>query len=168
MSKKKITEEQKIRTRICNLVKRRIPEQMRKCCVCGNKGIILHNLKDPFNISFICYKCRQDPENIKIAESKRFDLRNYYTTKKDLAPQLFSDEDTKNIVDAYLTADMTIGEYCESKQISRYQFMKLIRSYESKYKKNSQLFKNKNIYFDIKKHSRIVQGKRIVEGKYGK
>lgn len=168
MTKRKTTEEQRIRIRICNLVKRRISSDMKKCCICGGKGVILHNMKNPFNISFICYKCRQNPENIKIAESKRFDLRKYYTTKRDLAPQLFSDEDTAKIIDTYLESDMTMGEYCESNNISRYQFMKLLRTYESKHKRNSKVFKNEDIYHYVKKHSRMIQGKRILEGKYGK
>lgn len=157
-------EKQKLRVKITNTVARN-KYIKKECCMCGSKNeneiTILHNEEDPYYIAFICNTCRQDVHKILEAEKKRFDLKayikeqvanrdnNYYINTSD-----FSIEEMQRIVEGYLSIDntMTIGEYSEAHNISRYQFNMLVEKY-----------KEYNTYISdmIKHHSCAVQKFRL-------
>ena len=132
--KKKLTAEeqikahewQKTRVGIINLIARH-PEIKKVCCICGNEGKTLHNRKNPYYITFICDKCKKDNDNLLIAEKSRKDIREYLI---DISVINFSNDKIIELVEQFINSDLTLGEYCEKQNISRFQFNKVIEKYE--------------------------------------
>ncbi len=149
---REMQEWQKTRVKIINLVARKT-EIEKKCCICGKPGKIIHNKKDPYYITFLCDECKKDKQNRIIAEESRFDLRtklninNIYTSN-------FSDEEIVRFVLGYMNDKISIGEYCENMNITRYKFDQLINRYK-------ELFPKQNIRKLIKEHSRKIQNENM-------
>lgn len=142
------------RIKIINLIARK-SEIKKICCICGRKGKNLHNKKNPYYITFICDKCRQEPNNLIIAKATRFDVRTRLD-KKHLSVHLFSKKDIKNIIENYLTKKVSIGEYCESIGITRYQFNQIMQKYNKLHSKKNLYVQNK-----VKQHSNIVKSQLV-------
>lgn len=122
----------KERVRIANMVKRK-PEIQKKCCICGRLNAdILHNDKNPYMITFLCDRCRKNKEKIQEAEKYRFDLREV-ADKSKLSSKNFTIKDLTQIVDDFITANVSIGNYCDSVKISRYQLNNLVARYVEHY-----------------------------------
>lgn len=161
--RKKLTPAEKViqndkqtqRVKIANLVRRK-PEIKNECCICGNKGMILHNFYDPYYITFICQECRKDPNNLVLAEERRFDIRTKLD-KSNINITNFTDQEVTRIVIGYMNLDtkMSIGEYCDSVGITRYQFNNLVNRYE-------KVFPNHKIKEKIKNISKEVQKERVI------
>lgn len=154
---KKAKDLQKTRVKITNLVARR-PEINKSCVICGKPGHILHNKQNPYFISFICDECSKDSNNIRVAESKRFDLRDRIN-KYNTSVSNFSDKDIKNIIEGYLkiTNILSISEYCSKLHISRHQFNLCIDKYSDLTNKNNihALIKSKTNNLRMNKLNKI-------------
>ena len=152
------SDRQRERVKIANLVARK-PEIENICCICGKKGTILHNYDDPYYITFLCSECRKDPRNLILAEERRFDLRAKISKSK-INVSNFTDQEVTRIVVGYMNNEeaKSIGEYCDSIKISRYQFNHLIDRYD-------ELFPSQDIKNLIKDKSKRIQGEKILEGK---
>lgn len=143
---KEAKEWQKIRVKITNIVARDETIE-KKCCICGKEDAqILHNKKDPYNIAFICSECRKDKKNLEEAEKHRFSLEEYKQEQLDnrddnryLDTRKFSQEEVKEIIDGYIAPSntLTMGEYAEEHNISRYQFNQLVDLYSEYFHKRS-------------------------------
>lgn len=144
------------RVKISNMVRRK-KEIKKVCCICGNKKekevTILHNAQDPYLISFICKKCRINPENIKIAETRRFDLRDMLD-RRTKSKGSYSNRDIKILINSYLTEAVSIKEYCKNQNISRYEFNRLIEQY-------AEIYNDKMIRDRIKAHANKANGKAL-------
>ena len=135
---KAISEErQRERVKIRNAVSRN-KEIDKRCCICGQENSpILHNPINPYNITFLCRKCRLNQYNVIKAEQFRFDFKkvkemqlkertdNHYIKAKQ-----FTKEEVETIVYGYLLDKVTIGEYIKKHSITRYQFNKLVKKYK--------------------------------------
>lgn len=140
------------RTRIANLVARH-KEIEKKCCICGKDGNILHNKKDPYYITFICDECRKDPNNLILAEERRFDVKKQLkgTHTKNVA-----DEQIVRIVVGYMNEMKYIGDYCDDIGITRHQF----ESYLNRYDK---LFPKQNIKDQVKNRSNAITKQEMLK-----
>lgn len=164
--KPRLTEEQKElssqmkrnRVKIAVLVSRK-PEIKKICCLCGNKDAkILHSKNNnPYLITFLCDKCREDEQNLKKAEAYRFDIRQKMNKDK-LSAKTFSDIDIKTIVENYLNEFLSIADYCDRIGITRHQFNGLVDRYKVMYEKPDM----KKL---ILKHSNTVNGKKVADTK---
>lgn len=156
MSKHKVlTDEQrnkykewnKMRIKVGNLVRRR-KDIDRSCCICGKPNAdILHNIKDPYYIGFICKECRKDKNNMVIAEEHRIDIATELARKHTQISK-FSNEVIVRIVVGYMNKPETnIQQYCEETGISRYQFKQIVEEYNKKFPNQNikELIKNKKI-----------------------
>lgn len=150
--KQKAEQWHKTRVKVINFVARK-PEIEKVCCICGKPGKILHNRENPYCISFICDECKKNPENIKIAELKRVDIRGIID-KDSLSINNFLKTDIINIVKQYLNTLDTLGEYCEKIGISRYQLNEMINKYELYYP-------NSNIKQRIRNKSKVIKNQRL-------
>lgn len=157
--KKHMQEWQNTRVKIINLVARK-PEIEKTCCICGNPGKILHNRKDPYYITFICDECKKDPNNLILAEEHRFDLREKLD-KNNSCTNNFTDEEVTRIIVGFMNDILSIGDYCDKINISRYKFNQLTSRYK-------EMFPKHNIKKLIKQHSDKIQKeklKKIAENK---
>ena len=162
--KKPLTPEQKIkskewnksRVKIANMVARK-KEIDKSCCICGKPGNILHNRKNPYNISFICNECRKDSKKLMEAEKLRFDIRSKLNIQ-NLSIINYTEKEIKGIVEDYVKKSEyktnSIGEYCKKIGISRYQFNIIINKYE-------ELYPNNNMKEIINNKFRAIQRKRL-------
>lgn len=149
--------DQKERVRIANLVARK-PELQKVCCICGKPANILHNVQNPYYITFICNDCRKNPKYLQKAEKYRFDIRTQMD-KTSLSVVNFTDKMITEIVENYLLTDLSIEDYCQQIQISRYQFNKLLDMY-------LELYPDKDATkIEVKLHSNDIQRNKIVEWK---
>lgn len=144
----------KQRVKIRNFVARK-PEIDKSCCICGKPGKILHNRQDPYYIAFICDECRKIPENLQLAEERRFDIRTKMDKTK-LSIHNFTDEMVVRIIVGYMNSDKSMGDYCEEVGISRYQFNQLQDYYD-------KLFPSQNIKQLIKDKCVSARTDRIRE-----
>lgn len=155
--RKESNDMKKIRIRIANMVARK-PEIEKKCCICGKeKAPILHNKINPYMITFICRECRENENNIKVAESKRIDIRAYMDKSK-LSSKSFLESDVKRIVETYLSPRtiLSIGAYCKEIGISRHQFNQLVERY-------SVIYNDSDIKKKIIQHSNAVNNNKLSE-----
>lgn len=143
---------QRERVKIANLVARK-PELEKVCCICGNPGNILHNRQDPYYITFICDECKKDPNNLIIAEESRFDLRTKLD-KSGLCIKNYTQQEIIRIVVGYMNQNMSIGDYCDNLNMTRYQFSQLIDSYNN-------IFPNQNIKQLITNRSNKIQKQKV-------
>ena len=136
-------EKNKIRIKIANLVARK-PEIDSSCCICGKKGVILHNDENSYDIAFICWDCRKNPENIEIAKQYRVDIRTLLD-KTNLHVDHFTDQQITELVVKYMNNIQSVGQFCEQEQISRHQFNKVVERYDKLYpnQKIRKLMKNR-------------------------
>lgn len=142
----------KTRVKVINFVARK-SEIEKVCCICGKPGKILHNKENPYCISFICDDCKKDPTNIKIAESKRFDVREKIN-KSSLSVNNFTEKDIITIVNNYLNNICTLGKYCDDVGISRYQFNEMLNKYE-------EYYPTSNIKQRVKNRSKIIKNEKL-------
>lgn len=119
---------QRTRVKIINMITRK-PEIQKICCICGKEGKTLHNRKDPYFITFICDECKKDPNNLIIAEESRFDIRDRID-KAGTSVNNYSDEQIIRIITSYMNSIMSLGEFCEQENISRYQFNQVLDRYQ--------------------------------------
>lgn len=160
VQKQEALKRQKERVKIANLVARK-PELQKICCICGKTGHILHNRNNPYFITFICNECDKDKNKLLEAEDYRFDLR-LKLNKPNLNTRNFVKEEVENIVEGYLIDKLSIGDYCDKREISRYQFTQLIKRYEN-------MYPEREINETIISHSNEIMGenckKRYIERK---
>lgn len=138
---KEAKEWQRVRVKITNIVSRDETIE-RKCCICGKEEApILHNKENPYYITFLCSECRKNKDNVEKAEQYRFNLEDYKQEQLEnrddnryLDTRKFTEEEVKEIIDGYIAPSntLTMGEYAEEHNISRYQFNELVKLY-SKY-----------------------------------
>lgn len=144
------------RVKIRNLVSRAKDSDIdQSCCICGNRGNILHNRQDPYYIAFICHECRKDPNNLIIAEESRQDIREKLNMT-NLSYSNFTDAQVIRLVTGYMNERLTLGEYCEKTGVSRHQFNLLIRRYD-------ELCPDNDIVLLVKKHTKSVQRERCAK-----
>lgn len=144
------------RAKIAHFVRRNNVEK--KCVICGKDGFILHNRENPYMISFICKDCRKDENNVKIAESKRFDIRDVVPKKGAKILKTSTDEYITKVVENYLHNTLPIREYCKKIGISTNQFHTVVKRYE-------ELHPNQPIEDYIINHRNTVHRHRIKESK---
>ena len=143
----------KDRVRIANMVKRK-PEIEKHCCICGRDDAeILHNKKNPYNITFICRECRADDDKLKEAENYRFDIREIMN-KSTLSAKNFVEGDVKSLVEDYLFEVTSIGAYCDKVGISRHQFNQLIDRY-------SFIYDDKSIKKKVLNHANKINRENL-------
>lgn len=125
----------KVRIKIANFVSRK-PEIDTSCCICGKKGIILHNpdINNPYFITFLCWDCRKNPENLEIAEQYRVDIRTLLD-KTNLHVDHFTDQQITQIVVKYMNDILSISKFCQQEGLSRHQFSRVIERYNKLYPK---------------------------------
>lgn len=145
---------QKERVKIANLVARK-PEIEKVCCICGKPGNILHNRQDPYYITFICDECKKDPNNLIIAEESRFDLRTKLD-KTNLCIKNYTKEEIIRIVVGYMNDTISIGDYCDKLNMTRYQFSQLISYYD-------KIFPKQNIRQLVTNRSNKIQKQKCVK-----
>ena len=115
--KQKVEQWHKTRVKVINFVARK-PEIEKVCCICGKPGKILHNRENPYCISFICDECKKNPENIKIAESKRIDIRGIID-KDSLSINNFLKTDIITLNSQETALNLNNGEYSEENRIAK-------------------------------------------------
>lgn len=136
IEREKAKERQKQRIKIANTVKRYNINN--NCYICGNKGKIIHNYKDPYNIAFLCDNCRKDLTNLKTIEEHRINieeiiLNNLKENMVDKQVKRLPKEEIKVLVDEYLNKEISIGKFCNEKGISRHQFNTMVKLYSKEY-----------------------------------
>lgn len=131
-----VDKENKTRAKIANFVRRK-PEINTDCCICGKKGTIVHSKTDnPYFITFLCWKCRQEPENLIIAEQYRVDVRTL-VNKQHIHISHYTDSQINDIVVKYMNSLDLIGEFCEKEGLSRFQFNTVIERYKKLHPKQN-------------------------------
>lgn len=140
------------RVKIAHFVRRNGIEK--KCVICGKDGEILHNRENPYKIAFICSECRNDPEKEKLAEKRRFDVRNKVPKKGTHILKTSTDEYITKVVNNYLNDVLPIREYCKKIGISNRQFHTILNRYK-------ELYPNQPIDDYVKSHRNTVHRKRI-------
>lgn len=148
----------KMRIKVGNLVRRR-KDIDRSCCICGKPNAdILHNMKDPYYIGFICKECRKDKSNMVIAEESRIDIATKLA-RRNTQISKFSNEAIIRIVVGYMNEQTNIQQYCEKTGISRYQFKQIVDEYDKKFPNQhiKELIKNKKI---VKRKPTTTKGRK--------
>ena len=118
---------QRTRVKIINMIARK-PEIQKICCICGKEGKTLHNRKNPYYITFICDKCKKDSNNLIIAEESRFDVRDRLD-KYSSNIMNYNEKQIISIIENFIGKGLTIGEYCEQEEISRFKLNKILDKY---------------------------------------
>ena len=156
---KEAREWQRIRVKITNIVSRDETIE-RKCCICGKEDAsILHNKENPYYIAFLCSECRKNRDNVEKAEQYRFNLEEYKQEQLEnrednryLDTRKFTEEEVKELIDGYIAPSntLTMGEYAEQNNISRYQFNELVKLY-------GKYFNRKGIKKVVTNRSKTIQ-----------
>ena len=140
---------QKQRVRIANYVARH-PDIDKTCSVCGERpGSIIHNVDDPYYISFICEECNKDNANKTIAIEQRRDIRQEIKSDRIKINRL-TDAQIKRYVLDYMNDYISIGAYCKKVNITRYQFNQIVKRY-------GELFPKQPIFDMVTSHSNAIQ-----------
>ena len=142
---------QKSRMKVANLVARS-KEIDRNCVICGNLGKIVHNIEDPYYITFICDECKKDDKKYKLALTKRRDIRESLE-KRYLHSNLLSDKQVREIVNNYMHDYLTIKDYCLKINITRYAFNRILKIYD-------QLYPEQNINDLVIHHAYMILGNK--------
>lgn len=140
------------RVKIAHYVRRNNIEK--KCVICGKEGEIMHNRENPYMIAFICNECRKDPKKEKLAEKRRFDIRNKVSKKGTHILKTSTDEYITKVVDDYLKDVLPIREYCDKIGVSNRQFHTILNRYK-------EIHPNQPVDDFIKSHRNTVHRKRI-------
>lgn len=162
---RKISDNKKrIRTKIANTVRRNNIDK--KCFNCGEEGRILYDFNNPYNVVFICSKCKSDKEILERAEKYKIDIKELIKTKinnslgtNDLVNRQIrwiDDKNVKIIIDNFLESSMTLGKYIKSLGISRHQFYGIVERY------NRYLPNGKTINKEIKLKMNKVQKDNVI------
>ena len=143
------------RIRIDNMIRRNTNIE-NICCICGKKGNVLHNWSDPYIITLICLECRKNPNNVKKALEKSFDIRTKIKDGKLTRISTISNEEVNKMINEYKKSNQTlsIGDYCKEIGISRYKFNVVLDRYQ-------QLHPNIDIKELIKNKSRRIQKHKL-------
>lgn len=119
---------EKQRIKVANFVARKLNES-KVCCICGKPGYIFHNpdLNHPYEICFICRKCKTDPAKVDQANKLRQDIRSKVNITK-LSNKLLDDNRCMSLVMNYINQKphISIGVYCRNNDITRYYFNQCI------------------------------------------